>query len=295
MQAAEVGQQQQSRLGSAAEQLAAPLDGDAQRAELPARLRVEPHPHGAPGVGDPADVVLRPAGEVARDVEDLVVDLVPVRDREQVAAEARLGPVQLAQHEAELAHRPATLGQTGPVMARDPEDDRAAADQVDAVMLAARVLVGVTARSIDEIEHAVTLPQLRVLVMISSLGPLNLTSVAEGLGVHPSNISRACERLVNAGLLDRRDNPADRRNLVLDLTDAGRELIGQVNRSRRSAIEAILARMPRRRRDALVPALRAFAEAAGEQAGPNAWLLGWTTEPPGAVHGAGEPPSSETA
>lgn len=163
--------------------------------------------------------------------------------------------------------------------ASDGPADDPSVEQVDAVMLAARVLVGVTASSFAAIEDRVTLPQLRVLVMIASLGPLNLAAVADGLGVHPSGISRACERLVIAGLLNRTDNPLDRRNLVLDLTDAGARLVGQVDQQRRRAIEDILAKMPARRRDGLVPALRAFADAAGEQE-PSAWLLGWTTERP---------------
>ncbi|GJF07846.1 transcriptional regulator [Pseudonocardia sp. D17] len=156
------------------------------------------------------------------------------------------------------------------------ESDGPIADQVDAVMLAARVLVGVTASSVAAVEDRITLPQLRVLVMISSRGPLNLAAVAAGLGVHPSNISRACERLVAAGLLDRTDNPADRRNLVLELTAEGRTLVAQVDRQRRDAIARILDGMPRQRRASLVPALRAFADAAGETA-PDAWQLGWTT------------------
>jgi DNA-binding MarR family transcriptional regulator len=61
----------------------------------------------------------------------------------------------------------------------------------------------VTARSFAAIEDRVTLPQLRVMVMIASRGPLNLGSIAESFDVHPSSISRAYERLVTAGLLDR--------------------------------------------------------------------------------------------
>ena len=64
------------------------------------------------------------------------------------------------------------------------------------------------------------------------------------MGVHPSNATRACDRLVAAGLLDRRDNPADRRHLLLTLTDAGRELVDGVMDRRRVAIGQILQRMP---------------------------------------------------
>ncbi|MCE3551494.1 MarR family transcriptional regulator [Pseudonocardia sp. RS11V-5] len=152
-------------------------------------------------------------------------------------------------------------------------------DQVDAVMRTARVLVGVTARSFAAIEDRVTLPQLRIMVMIASRGPLNLGSIAASLDVHPSNASRACDRLVAAGLLDRRDDPADRRNLLLQLTDAGARLVDEVTTQRRQAIHDTLEKMPVGRRRSLVAALSAFADAAGEPA-EAAWSLGWTTENP---------------
>jgi DNA-binding MarR family transcriptional regulator len=151
-------------------------------------------------------------------------------------------------------------------------------------MLATRVLVAVTAQSVTSVEDKVTLPQFRVLVMIASRGPQNLTSVAQGLGVHASNATRTCDRLVDAGLIHRRDNPADRRTLVLQLTAAGRQLVETVTAQRRAAIAAVLTRMPSQLRSDLIPALRAFAEAAGEVPEGRVWALGWTTEQPIDVH-----------
>lgn len=150
-------------------------------------------------------------------------------------------------------------------------------DDVEAVMLAARVLVAVSAQSVAALDDSVTLPQLRVLVMVASRGPLNLGAVARGLGVHPSNATRVCERLVVAGLLDRRDDPVDRRNLALDLTSQGRDLVDRVMDHRRVAIAEILGRMPASRRRALVPVLRSFATAGGEVPADAVWALGWTT------------------
>jgi DNA-binding MarR family transcriptional regulator len=153
-----------------------------------------------------------------------------------------------------------------------------AGDDVDVVMLAARVLVGVSARSVAMVDDAVTLPQLRLMVMVMSRGPLNLAAVADGLGVHPSNATRACDRLVVAGLLDRRDNPDDRRNLLLELTPAGRELVERVMEHRRAEIGEILDRMPPESRRALTTVLRSFAAAAGELPHRDVWALGWTTQ-----------------
>jgi DNA-binding MarR family transcriptional regulator len=150
-------------------------------------------------------------------------------------------------------------------------------DDVEATMLAARALVGISAQSLADVDDVVTPPQLRVLVMIASRGPLNLGAVARGLGVHPSNATRACDRLVAAGLLDRRDDPADRRNLLL--TEQGSALVDDVMDRRRHAIAAVLERMPALQRTALVPVLVTFAEAAGEMADEHMWSLGWTTSP----------------
>ena len=113
--------------------------------------------------------------------------------------------------------------------------------QIDAVMRATRVLVSVVARSLAEVEDVVTLPQFRVLVMIASDGPQNLGSVAAALGVHPSNATRLCERLVVAGLVDRGDDPQDRRFLRLVLTDEGHRLVERVMQHRRTAIEGVMA------------------------------------------------------
>jgi DNA-binding MarR family transcriptional regulator len=159
-----------------------------------------------------------------------------------------------------------------------PGLDAVSSDEVEAVMLAARVLVAVSAQSVAAVEDRVPLAQLRVLVMVASGAALNLGAVAKGLGVHASNATRAVDRLVTAGLLDRSDDPSDRRNLVLTLTEGGVALVQQVMDHRRTAIARILAGMPASRRRALVPVLRSFADAGGETPRDAVWSLGWTTD-----------------
>jgi DNA-binding MarR family transcriptional regulator len=107
------------------------------------------------------------------------------------------------------------------------------------------------------------------------------------MGVHPSNATRACDRLVAAGLLDRRDNPADRRHLLLALTDAGRDLVDGVMDRRRAAIGQILRRMPPEDRAQLATVLTRFAAAGGEPEDTDLWSVGWTTDSPGAATGPG--------
>ena len=163
------------------------------------------------------------------------------------------------------------------------EWDPAFGNEVDAVLAASRVLVGVAARSLAPVEDTVTLTQFRALVIIASRGPLHLAALADAMGVHPSNATRTCDRLVADGLADRRDNPADRRHLLLTLTDAGRELVDGVMRRRRVAIGQILRSMSPGDRTQLAVMLTRFAAAGGEPEDMDLWSVGWTTQTPGAA------------
>ena len=150
--------------------------------------------------------------------------------------------------------------------------------QADSVMRAARVLVGVVAQSVAEVEDLVSLPQLRVLVLVASRGRLNLGQVAAALGVHPSNATRTVDRLVVAGLLKRTEDPDDRRYLALDLSKRGHDVVERVMAHRRASILAVMENMSAARRRALAEALESFAEAAGERAdGEEAYVLGLPT------------------
>lgn len=153
--------------------------------------------------------------------------------------------------------------------------DGPSATDIDAVLRASRALVGIAAASIAEISEVVTVPQLRVLVMIDTHGPLNLASVAAALDISPSNASRICDRLIRAGFLHRQDSPTDRRNISLSLTTDGRQLVRKMTRHRRRAITRVLRGMTAKERASVVAALDAFAVAAGESADDAGLHLVW--------------------
>lgn len=136
--------------------------------------------------------------------------------------------------------------------------------QVESVMRASRALVGIAAASIATVDDVVTVPQLRVMVMLSTRGAMNLAAVADGLQVSASNASRICDRLLRTGMVDRREDPTDRRNVTLTLTSDGAGLVERVVAHRRNAIRRVLRQMPPEQRDQLASALDAFATAAGE-------------------------------
>ena len=148
---------------------------------------------------------------------------------------------------------------------------------VTALLTASRVLVGVSARSLAGVEDSVTLTQFRTLVVLHSHESLRLGALAERLGVNASTALRTVDRLIGAGMVRRRENEVDRREVVIDLTPAGRTVVGEVTQRRRAAIEGIVAAMPVTRRRGLVKSLTAFADAADEPPSSDdpASRLGW--------------------
>ena len=143
----------------------------------------------------------------------------------------------------------------------------------DAVLRASRALVGVAARSLAEVEDAVTLPQFRVLVVLAS-SEQSLGELAEALDVHPSSAARLCTRLEPKGLITRRPSTNSPREVFISLTPQGHTLVDDVTKRRRREITRIIARIPERERRVLVHALSVFTEAAHEMPEPS-WAFGW--------------------
>jgi DNA-binding MarR family transcriptional regulator len=144
---------------------------------------------------------------------------------------------------------------------------------VDAVLRASRVLLSVAVRSLAAADHDVTLPQYRALVVLAGRGPQRPTALAEALAVHPSTITRLCDRLVAKRLVQRAGSSTNRREVSIRLTPAGRRLVDAVTERRRAEIADIVARIPTRERATMVHALHALGDAAGEP--PDAaWFTG---------------------
>ena len=134
----------------------------------------------------------------------------------------------------------------------------------DALLTASRLLVAISARSIARVDETITIPQFRALVILSARGSISLRTLAGILHVQRSTTSRMVERLITAGLIDRRPHPALRRELVVELTRRGQEIVHAVTAHRRDEIARVVRSMPERERYGLVSTLTAFTTAGGE-------------------------------
>lgn len=140
---------------------------------------------------------------------------------------------------------------------------------ISQLMLASRAVLAAAVRALESVDPSVTVPQMRVLVLLWSGEPLNLSAVTEGLGVNASNASRTCDRLVNAGLVHRGEAVADRRQVSLTLTPRGRELVEKLKARREQELATIVARMSEADRRQLMLALAPFNEAANSDLWPS--------------------------
>jgi MarR family transcriptional regulator, organic hydroperoxide resistance regulator len=70
-----------------------------------------------------------------------------------------------------------------------------------------------------------TLPQLRTVFIVAHNKTSSVMQIAKHLGIGEPTASHLVERLVQAGLVDRSQDPMDRRRAIVRLSPAGQELV----------------------------------------------------------------------
>lgn len=93
------------------------------------------------------------------------------------------------------------------------------------------------------IEVGITMSQAKVLYLVHAAGELRMSELAARLGVTLSTTSGLVDRLVESGLLARRDDPADRRQVLLRVTEGGIDQLDQLRELNASHLVVMLARV----------------------------------------------------
>jgi DNA-binding MarR family transcriptional regulator len=83
--------------------------------------------------------------------------------------------------------------------------------------------------------------------------------------VHPTSVTNAIDRLVAAGFVDRRPNPADGRGVLAGITDRGRAVV-QVATEELTALDFGLGDLPEAEQETLFGLLRRVRLGAGDVA-----------------------------
>lgn len=70
-----------------------------------------------------------------------------------------------------------------------------------------------------------SMPQFSILMQLHHRGPCGMSGISEGYEITPAATSQLVDKLVHGGLIQRVEDPNDRRAKLLSLTDKGRELV----------------------------------------------------------------------
>jgi DNA-binding MarR family transcriptional regulator len=130
---------------------------------------------------------------------------------------------------------------------------------------ASRALVAIAIRSIEAAPVAVTVPQHRVLVLLAANGPQAIGTLAQQLGVNPSNATRVCDRLQRLDLLSRSRSSSDGRAVHVTITPAGRRLVDAVTDHRRREVASVLRELAPDQVATALAAMTEFNRAAHER------------------------------
>jgi DNA-binding MarR family transcriptional regulator len=132
--------------------------------------------------------------------------------------------------------------------------------EVDRAEAGLTVLIEAWQQAVEELGGVLPPGQLRALLIVETVGRVNLTGLARELGASPSATSKLCDRMAAAGLLNRETAAASRREITLRLTESGQRLANWVRDQHRAGLARTLASMsPEGRADLL----RGLTELAG--------------------------------
>lgn len=148
----------------------------------------------------------------------------------------------------------------------------ARSEVIDALLVASRAMVAIASRSLADVDSDVTLPQSRTLVLLASRGPQRVIDIAEDLGVAPSTATRMCDRLAAKKLLRRYRAIADRREVRVSLTAAGRDLVAKVTEHRRAELARVVDAIPAAVHAHVAAGLKALNDVVGERTESDWWL-----------------------
>lgn len=146
--------------------------------------------------------------------------------------------------------------------------DPALREQVERVVAVYQELMHhvASAHAPEFVGVGVTMSQAKVLYLVQAAPGLRMSDLSARLGVSLSTVSGVVDRLVDQGLLDRRDDPADRRHVILRLTDAGATQLELFRELNEGQIRALLSRIDATDLAVIGQALDVLAAAASRRA-----------------------------
>lgn len=131
-----------------------------------------------------------------------------------------------------------------------------------------RELIRVLVRNLGVLEKSdasccgVTITQCHAIVEIGRAGKISLVDLADLLDVDKSTMSRTVNNLVETGLALREMDIENRRYVIIQLTDDGRDVFNSIEKSMDTYYKDIFSSIPEDKRDQVFESLALLTEAA---------------------------------
>jgi len=109
-----------------------------------------------------------------------------------------------------------------------------------------------------------TMPQFSVLMQLHYRGACGMSKISEGYEITPAATSQLVDKLVQGGLIQRVEDPNDRRAKLLSLTKKGEELVLQGIEERHHWVEELAEKLTMEQRAQISEALDIMTRAAQE-------------------------------
>jgi DNA-binding MarR family transcriptional regulator len=106
-----------------------------------------------------------------------------------------------------------------------------------------------------------TLPQVKALIYLYNNGERSMSELANGMAVSLPSASELVDRLIDRELVEKTVDPADRRRVLLALTDSAIAYGRRIHDLRRAQARAALAAIPEDEQACFLRSIRALAAA----------------------------------
>ncbi len=114
----------------------------------------------------------------------------------------------------------------------------------------------------------VTMPQAKTLFLLAD-GPRRMSGIAKRLNVEMPSATTMIDRLVAKGLVERKQDPKDRRAVVCTITAEGMEAVERFWSIRAARMESFVATLSDEELETVVPALKILSDATSRQSLEN--------------------------
>ncbi|WCT79818.1 MarR family winged helix-turn-helix transcriptional regulator [Novosphingobium humi] len=126
------------------------------------------------------------------------------------------------------------------------------------LLLLARMMDRATMQQLQE-HFGLTLAEWRVLAFICSVGPASAADIGGAFEADRAEVSRAVKRLIDAGMIERKNNEQNRKRQIISALPAGQAVFDRARKMRSDYFEFILQDIDQPARDLLNDALRKIA------------------------------------